>query len=172
MVAAGPRASPASSASPRGDQDAWAYALAPAGGEGQDAGFFDDEIVAVGEVTADESIRRDTSLEKLASLRPAMDPEGTITAGNAPGVNDGASMRRRLLRGVREAPRPGAARNGGRTGLRRRRVRVARAPAPANAGAQALEKAGKSIGDVQRVEVNEAFSSVALNSIAMPRRRS
>ena len=57
----------------------------------QDAGRFDDEIVPVGEVTADESVRRDTTAEKLASLKPVMDPEGTVTAGNAPGVNDGAS---------------------------------------------------------------------------------
>ena len=42
-------------------------------------------------MTADESVRRDTTLEKLASLKPVIDPEGTITAGNAPGVNDGAS---------------------------------------------------------------------------------
>src|SRR5258708_31201342 len=54
-------------------------------------GRFQDEIVPVGELEADESPRRDTSLEKLASLKPIFDPEGTTTAGNAPGVNDGAS---------------------------------------------------------------------------------
>ena len=57
----------------------------------QDEGRFDDEIVSVGDVTADEGIRRDTTLEKLAALQPVFDPEGTTTAGNAPGVNDGAS---------------------------------------------------------------------------------
>src|SRR5215208_7293599 len=56
-----------------------------------DAGRFDDEIVGVDGVAADESPRRDTSLEKLASLEPVFDAEGTTTAGNAPGVNDGAS---------------------------------------------------------------------------------
>ena len=53
-------------------------------------GASHDEIVPVGDVTVDEGPRRDTTLEKLASLRPVFDPEGTTTAGNAPGVNDGA----------------------------------------------------------------------------------
>ena len=55
-----------------------------------DEGRFAEEIVPVGEVDADEAPRRDTSLEKLAQLTPVFDPEGTTTAGNAPGVNDGA----------------------------------------------------------------------------------
>ena len=45
----------------------------------------------VGDVTADESVRRDTTVETLAALKPVFDPDGTTTAGNAPGVNDGAS---------------------------------------------------------------------------------
>ena len=45
----------------------------------------------VGDVAADESVRRDTTVEKLAALKPVFDPDGTTTAGNAPGVNDGAS---------------------------------------------------------------------------------
>ncbi len=75
----------------REDQDAWAARSHARAAAAQDAGRFDDEIVAVGDVVADESIRRDTTLEKLASLKPVFDPEGTTTAGNAPGVNDGAS---------------------------------------------------------------------------------
>src|SRR5207253_6504280 len=75
----------------REDQDAWALRSHERAAAAQDAGRFDDEIVPVGGVAADESVRRDTTAEKLASLKPAMDPEGTVTAGNAPGVNDGAS---------------------------------------------------------------------------------
>src|SRR3954469_16434449 len=75
----------------REDQDRWALRSHERAVQAQDSGFFDDEIVAVGELMADESPRRDTSYEKLASLKPVMDPEGTTTAGNAPGVNDGAS---------------------------------------------------------------------------------
>ena len=75
----------------REEQDEWAYRSHQRAAAAQDAGRFDDEIVAVGEVTADEGIRRDTTLEKLSALQPVFDPEGTTTAGNAPGVNDGAS---------------------------------------------------------------------------------
>ena len=84
----------------REDQDAWAYRSHQRAAGAQDEGRFDDEIVAVGDVTADESIRRDTTLEKLAALKPVFDPEGTTTAGNAPGVNDGASCVVVVLRGV------------------------------------------------------------------------
>ena len=75
----------------REEQDAWALRSHERAAAAQDAGRFDDELVPVGDVTADESVRRDTTIEKLASLKPVMDPEGTVTAGNAPGVNDGAS---------------------------------------------------------------------------------
>ena len=58
-------------------------------------GWFDEEIVSVAAgsnvVTGDEQPRTDTTLERLSELRPAFDPEGTVTAGNAPGVNDGAT---------------------------------------------------------------------------------
>src|SRR5262249_45661224 len=150
----------------REDQDAWAFRSHERAAAAQDAGRFDDEIVPVGEVTADESVRRDTTLEKLAGLKPAMDPEGTITAGNAPGVNDGASC---VVVCSGECAR--------RRGLEPLATILSQAyvadefawlaRTPANAGAQALAKAGKTIGDVERVEVNEAFSSVALNSVRM-----
>jgi acetyl-CoA C-acetyltransferase len=150
----------------REEQDGWALRSHERAAQAQDEGFFADEIVAVGEVTADESVRRDTSLEKLASLKPVMDPEGTVTAGNAPGVNDGASC---VVVCSEELAR--------RRGLEPLATVVSQgyvadefawlARTPANAGRQALVKAGKTIGDVKRVEVNEAFSSVALNSVAM-----
>jgi acetyl-CoA C-acetyltransferase len=150
----------------REEQDGWALRSHERAARAQDEGFFDDEIVAVGDVSADESVRRDTTLEKLASLKPVMDPEGTVTAGNAPGVNDGASC---VIVCSEEFAQ--------RRGLEPLATVVAQgyvadefaylARTPANAGAQALQKAGKSIGDVKRVEVNEAFSSVALNSVTM-----
>jgi acetyl-CoA C-acetyltransferase len=150
----------------REEQDGWALRSHERAAKAQDDGFFDDEIVPVGEVTADEAIRRDTTIERLASLKPVMDPEGTITAGNAPGVNDGASC---VIVCSDEFAK--------RRGLEPLATVVAQgyvadefawlARTPANAGAQALQKAGKTIEDVKRVEVNEAFSSVALNSVAM-----
>src|SRR5262245_58207628 len=75
----------------REEQDAWAVRSHERAAAAQDAGRFDDEIVPVGVVAADESVRRDTTLERLAALKPVFDPEGTTTAGNAPGVTDGAS---------------------------------------------------------------------------------
>jgi len=120
----------------------------------------------VGEVEVDESPRRDTSLEKLAQLPPIFDPHGTTTAGNAPGVNDGASA---LVVTSEEFAR--------KRGLEVLATIVSQgyvadefaylARTPAKAGAIALEKAGKTIADVKRVEVNEAFCSVALNSVKM-----
>ena len=110
--------------------------------------------------------RRDTSIEKLASLKPVFDPEGTTTAGNAPGVNDGASAlvvtseefakKRGSSRWRRSSRRPTSPTTSPTWRGRRRTP----------AGRQ-LEKAGKSIGDVERVELNEAFSSVVLNSTEM-----
>jgi len=150
----------------REEQDGWALRSHERAARAQDDGFFDDEIVAVGDVSADEGVRRDTTLEKLQSLKPVMDPEGTVTAGNAPGVNDGASC---VIVCSEEFAQ--------RRGLEPLATVIAQgyvadefaylARTPANAGAQALRKAGKSIADVKRVEVNEAFSSVALNSVKM-----
>ncbi len=75
----------------REEQDAWAYRSHARAIAAIDAGRFADELVPVGDLTADEAPRRDTSLEQLAALKPLFDPAGTTTAGNAPGVNDGAS---------------------------------------------------------------------------------
>jgi acetyl-CoA C-acetyltransferase len=150
----------------REEQDGWALRSHRRAAAAQDAGRLDDELVPAGEVVADEGVRRDTTLEKLASLEPVLDPEGTITAGNAPGVNDGASC---VVVCSEEFAR--------RRGLEPLATIVSQgyvadefawlARTPGNAGAQALAKAGKTIGDVKRLEVNEAFCSVALNSIAM-----
>jgi acetyl-CoA C-acetyltransferase len=150
----------------REEQDAWAFRSHQRAAEAQDAGRYDDEIVPVGDVTADEGIRRDTSLETLSKLKPVFDPEGTTTAGNAPGVNDGASC---VIVVSEEFAQ--------RRGLEPLATILSQAyvaddfaylaRTPARAGHRALEKAGRSIDDVKRVEINEAFSSVALNSTRM-----
>ncbi|HEV3404285.1 MAG TPA: acetyl-CoA C-acetyltransferase [Gaiellaceae bacterium] len=147
----------------REEQDAWAFRSQQRAAAAQDAGRYDDEIVAVGDVTADESIRRDTSLGTLSKLKPVFDPDGTTTAGNAPGVNDGASCVVVVSEEFAE-----------RRGLEPLATILAQAyvaddfaylaRTPARAGQRALEKAGRSIEDVKRVEINEAFASVAVNS--------
>jgi acetyl-CoA C-acetyltransferase len=147
----------------REDQDAWALRSHERAVKAIDEGRFESEIVPVGEFAVDEGPRRDTSLEKLARLKPVFDPEGTTTAGNAPGVNDGAAA---LVVTSEEFAE--------KRGLEVLATIVAQgyvadefaylARTPAKAGAIALERAGKTIDDVERVELNEAFSSVVLNS--------
>src|SRR4051812_27331910 len=75
----------------REDQDRWALRSHERAAKAIDEGKFREEIVPVGEFAVDEGPRRDTCYEKLARLKPVFDPEGTTTAGNAPGVNDGAA---------------------------------------------------------------------------------
>ena len=75
----------------REEQDAFALESHRRWAAAAEAGRFDDELVAVGEVTRDEHPRPDTSLEKLATLKPAFRDGGTVTAGNAAGINDGAA---------------------------------------------------------------------------------
>jgi acetyl-CoA C-acetyltransferase len=150
----------------REDQDRWALRSHERAVKAIDEGRFQDEIVPVGDFTVDEGPRRDTSIEKLAQLKPVFDPEGTTTAGNAPGVNDGAGA---LVVTSDEFAR--------RRGLEPLATIVSQAyvadefaylaRTPAKAGKRALERAGKAIGDVERVELNEAFSSVVLNSARM-----
>jgi acetyl-CoA C-acetyltransferase len=150
----------------REDQDAWAFRSHQRAAAAQDAGRFDDEIVPVGDVTADESVRRDTTLERLASLKPVFDPEGTTTAGNAPGVTDGASC-------VVVCSEQWAKERGieplahvlGHAYVAGDFAYLARTPAQASE--RVLGAAGRSIEDVARIEINEAFSSVARNSTAM-----
>jgi acetyl-CoA C-acetyltransferase len=150
----------------REDQDAWALRSHERAIAAIDDGTFDDEIVALDGISADEGPRRDTSLEKLAALKPVFDPEGTTTAGNAPGVNDGAGC---VVVTSEEFAR--------KRGLEVLATIVAQAyvaddfaylaRTPAKAGEMALKKVGKSIEDVERVELNEAFSSVVVNSMKM-----
>ncbi len=135
----------------------------------QKAGKFADEIVAV-EVrgkkgveafAVDEAPRADTTLEILAKLRPAFREEGTITAGNAPGLNSGAAAMIVANRGFAEARSIApmarlvsygvAAVEPGMFGL-----------GPVPAIRKALERADWKLGDVQRIEINEAFAAVPL----------
>ena len=150
----------------REEQDEWALRSHRRAVAAADEGRYADELVAVNGVEADEAPRRDTSLEKLAALKPVFDPEGTTTAGNAPGVNDGAGA---LVVTSEESAK--------RRGLEILATIVSQAyiadefaylaRTPAKAGARALEKAGKTIDDVDRVEINEAFASVTVNSVKM-----
>ena len=147
-------------------QDAWALRSHQRAVAAIDEGRLADEIVPAGELEVDEAPRRDTSLEKLAALAPVFDPEGTTTAGNAPGVNDGSSC-------VVVASDEWASRRGIEplaTILSQGYVAdefAYLARTPAKAGELRWRAAGKTIDDVSRVEINEAFSSVAKHSTRM-----
>ena len=150
----------------RQEQDEWAARSHARASAAQDAGRLAEEIVPVGDIAEDEGIRRDTTLAKLASLRPVFDPDGTTTAGNAPGVNDGASCvvvcseDWAAARGVEPL-----ARIVGHAYVAEEFAYLARTPAAASK--RVLEAAGRTMDDVARVEINEAFSSVAKQSTRM-----
>jgi acetyl-CoA C-acetyltransferase len=150
----------------REDQDRWALRSHERAVHAIDNGLFDEELVPVNDITVDEGPRRDTSYERLSQLKPVFDPEGTTTAGNAPAVNDGAGA---LVVTSDEYAK--------KRGLEVLATIISQAyvaddfaylaRTPAKAGKLALVKAGKQIDDVERVELNEAFSSVVVNSAKM-----
>ncbi len=156
----------------RAQQDAWALRSHERAIAAIDAGRFADEIVPVtipgrrGDtvVDTDEGPRRDTSAERLAALPPVFSKDGATTAGNAPGVNDGAAA-------LVLASEDWAAAHGFEPlAVIRSSGYVADDYAylvrtPAGATRSALEKAGLTVADIDLLEVNEAFSSVALNTI-------
>ena len=93
----------------REDQDAFALQSQQRWAAANEAGRFDDELVAVGDVTRDEHPRPDTNAEKLAALKPAFRRDGSVTAGNSSGINDGAAA---LVSRVRSArPSSGSSRS-------------------------------------------------------------
>jgi len=157
----------------REEQDAWAFRSHQRAVAAADGGLFAEEIVPVtipnkkGDiiVDSDEAPRRDTSLEVLAKLKPVFDANGTVTAGNAPGINDGAAA---LVVASSEYAKA------------HKLKPLARilgygeaawdtpylAYVPAMAGERALKKLGMTASDLDLVEINEAFASVALISMA------
>ncbi|MCG7405680.1 MULTISPECIES: thiolase family protein [Caballeronia] len=150
-------------------QDRWAERSQQSFAAAQKDGAFDAEIVGVdvkaGKETVafarDEQPRPDTNFAALAKLRPAFRPNGTITAGNAPGLNSGASAMivtsrneadaRGIEPFVRLAAFGVAAVEPGMFGL-----------GPVPAVQQALQRAGWTLGDVERFEINEAFAAVPI----------
>jgi acetyl-CoA acyltransferase len=130
-----------------------------------DGGVFADEIVGVtvadGTFSQDEGVRRETSLEKLGSLKPAFRPDGRITAGNASQISDGAAAV--LLMSDERARQLGLA---GRARIHTMSLAasdpVTMLTAPIPATEMALKKAGMTIDDIDRIEINEAFAPVVL----------
>jgi acetyl-CoA acyltransferase len=145
----------------RGELDAFSLESHRRAARATEEGRFCNEIVPVGQMTRDEGIRAGTSLEKMATLKPAFKPDGVITAGNSSQISDGAASVLIMERGVAE-----------RLGLRPMARFVAFAlaaedpvimlSAPIPATRKILDRAGLSLEEIDRVEINEAFASVVL----------
>ena len=145
----------------REDQDAFALRSQQRWAAAADAGRFDDEIVAVGDVTGDEHPRPGTTAEALAALQPPFRAGGSVTAGNASGINDGAaalviaSEERARALGVEPL---GAFAGSAVAGVDPRVMGIGPVPAVR----RLLGRAGLTVDDLDLVELNEAFASQSL----------
>jgi 3-oxoadipyl-CoA thiolase len=149
----------------REEQDAFALRSQERWAAASAAGRFDDELVPAGDLTRDEHPRPETTREKLASLKPAFRANGTVTAGNSSGLNDGAAA---VVVASEEKARA--------LGVEPLGTFVASAVAgvdprvmgigPVPAVRKLLDRTGLAIGDVDLVELNEAFAS---QSVAVAR---
>ncbi len=145
----------------REDQDAFALRSQRRWQQAQEAGRFADELIPVGDVSVDEHPRPDTSADKLAALEPVFRSGGTVTAGNASGVNDGAAA---LVVASEE--------KAGELGIEPLARYVTSAAVgvdprvmgigPIGAVRKVLDRAGIGVGDLDLVELNEAFASQSL----------
>jgi 3-oxoadipyl-CoA thiolase len=148
----------------REDQDAFALESQRRHAAAVEAGRFDDELVPVGEVAGDEHPRPDTSLEKLASLKPSFREAGTVTAGNSSGINDGAaalvvaSAEKAAELGVEPLGRFVAS---AVAGVDPRIMGIGPIPAVR----KLLVRAGVEAAELDLVELNEAFASQSLQVI-------
>jgi 3-oxoadipyl-CoA thiolase len=142
----------------REDQDAFALGSQQRWAAADEAGRFDDELVAVGDVARDEHPRPDTSLEKLAALKPAFRANGTVTAGNSSGINDGAaalviaSQAKAHELGVEPL---GAFAGSAVAGVDPRVMGIGPIPAVR----KLLARTGIDVSQLDLVELNEAFAS-------------
>jgi acetyl-CoA C-acetyltransferase len=150
----------------REEQDAWAARSHRRAADARESGRFAEEIVGVEEFSEDEGIRPDATAESLAALPPAFGVDGTITAGNASQLSDGAaavtvmSADRAEALGVEPLAEIVA------SGMCAERFAYLHT-VPAFALQKALQKANLKITDLGLVEINEAFASVAVHSTHM-----
>jgi len=146
---------------PQSEQDHYAFLSHQKAIKAIKEGKFKDEIVAVNGIDKDETPREDTSLERLAKLKPAFREKGTVTAGNAPGLNDGAAAL--VVASAEKAKALGKtpmARILGyqSAGVEPKWVMMA----PVDAVKILLQKLNRSIDDFDLIELNEAFSVQAI----------
>jgi 3-oxoadipyl-CoA thiolase len=145
----------------REEQDAFALGSQRRWAAAAEAGRFDDELVAIGDVERDEHPRPDSGAEKLAALGAAFREDGTVTAGNSSGINDGAAAL--VVASEERAAELGAEPLGAFVGS----AVVGVDPrvmgiGPVPAVRKLLERAGIGASDIDLVELNEAFASQSL----------
>jgi len=149
----------------REDQDAWAARSHQRAARGW-ANGLKDEVVPVGKLERDEGIRAETTVETLSLLKPAFSKDGTITAGNASQISDGAAavvvMSRERAKQIGAEPLVEIVAHG----MSAERYAWLHT-VPAIALSNALKKAGLDVDDLDLVEINEAFAAVALNAARM-----
>lgn len=148
----------------REELDAFAYASHQKALAAQEAGKFDPEILPIGDASADEGPRADTTVEKLAKLRAIHGPGGVITAGNSSSLNDGAAVT--ILVSERYAEKHGLSPRarvvtGASAGVAPEIMGIG--PVPATR--KALDRVGWSVDQLDAVELNEAFASQSLACI-------
>ena len=149
----------------RDEQDAWAARSHQRVAAAYDKGLHDGFVIEVEGVRRDESLRPGTTVETLAELKPAFTKDGTVTAGNSSPINDGATA---LLLGNEEAA---AALGVDPLGRIAASATTATEPdrfsiAPVHAINRVLERTGRTVGDIDLWEVNEAFSAMVLSTLA------
>lgn len=144
----------------REEQDAFALRSHLAAAAAWDAGVFADEIVAVpgADLTRDEGVRADSTLEALAGLKPAFRAVGTVTAGNSSPLSDGSSMVLVGAEGALDAEPLARIAGRGAMGTDPNHFGIA----PVEAANRALARAGRTWADVDLVELNEAFAAQSL----------
>jgi acetyl-CoA C-acetyltransferase len=156
-------------------QDDWSFRSHQRAAVAWDKGLYSDEVTAVAvpqkkgdplSFVADEALRRDSTREKLASLRPAFQKDGTITAGNAPGLSDGASALVVMSRERAEAMGLEVLATIVSQGQHSEEAKYLHT-VPARSGQKALAKAGLLVKDLSLIEINEAFAAVTLTSIKL-----
>jgi len=141
-------------------QDEWALRSHTLAGQAWDAGLHDDYVLPVEGVKRDESIRSDTTAEKLAKLKPAFTANGAVTAGNSSPINDGAIA---ILMSTVDSERKsiGTVVASATVGVEPQHFSIA----PVGAVRKVLDRAGLSFADIAVWEINEAFAAMVLSCL-------
>lgn len=148
----------------RETQDKFALNSQQKASKARESGKFDDEIVPIGDVTQDGCIRSETTLEGLAGLNPAFDEKGSVTAGTASPLTDGAAavlVTSEEYAKKHKLPILARVKSIGVSGCKAEIMGIG----PVPAATKAMERAGVSIKDIDVVELNEAFAAQSLSVI-------